>query len=147
MAIDIHHFKQLNDRWDHAAGDDALRQLAHPTRTLAEPLGGHVARMGGYEFLVLLPKRSELDARSFANQLRRALTKTPEGEPWTISIGLARPGWRNGLCTGTAASRRFALSGKASRTRPCGRIEVVASLHFTLWFKFLAEHAPALPVG
>lgn len=90
IAIDIDHFKQLNDRLGHAAGDDALIELARTARALAEPLGGDVARMGGDEFLILLPKRSEHDARSFANQLRRALTTVPESEPWTISVGLAR---------------------------------------------------------
>jgi hypothetical protein len=104
------------------------------------------ALMGVDKFLILLPKRSELDARSFANELGRALAKTHEGEPWTIRPGPS-PCWRNELCEGGAASRHFALSGKASRTRPRGRIEVVASWRLTPWFNFLAEHAPALPVG
>lgn len=90
VAIDIDHFKQINDRWGHAAGDDALVALARAARMLAEPLGGDVARMGGDEFLILLPNRSELDARSFANQLRKSLAKIPASEPWTISLGLAR---------------------------------------------------------
>jgi diguanylate cyclase (GGDEF)-like protein len=90
IAIDIDHFKQINDRWGHATGDDALVGLARTAKTLAEPLGGDVARMGGDEFLVLLPNRSELDARSFANHLRKALAKIAACEPWTISLGLAQ---------------------------------------------------------
>ncbi|BBD02855.1 diguanylate cyclase [Sphingobium sp. YG1] len=104
VAIDIDHFKQINDHWGHAAGDDALVALARAARTLAEPLGGDVARMGGDEFLILLPNRSELDARGFANQLRKALAKTPASEPWTISLGLAR--FNAGEADYAAAARR-----------------------------------------
>ncbi|MCP6231911.1 diguanylate cyclase, partial [Klebsiella pneumoniae] len=60
--------------------------------------------MGGDEFLILLPNRSELDARGFANQLRKALAKTPASEPWTISLGLAR--FNAGEADYAAAARR-----------------------------------------
>ena len=122
VAIDIDHFKQINDRWGHAAGDDALVALARAARTLAEPLGGDVARMGGDEFLILLPNRSELDARSFANQLRNALAKTSVSEPWTISLGLAR--FNAGETDYAAAARRADAS--LYRAKHQGRDRVAA---------------------
>ena len=65
-------------------------QPGDPARLAQALIDFAEALMGVDKFLILLPKRSELDARSFANGLRRALAKTHEGEPWTISLGLAR---------------------------------------------------------
>ena len=52
--LDIDHFKQINDRYGHLAGDGVLRQVAAVIResTRAEDL---VARFGGEEFVVALP--------------------------------------------------------------------------------------------
>ena len=52
--LDIDHFKQINDRYGHLAGDDVLRQVAAVIResTRTEDL---VARYGGEEFVVALP--------------------------------------------------------------------------------------------
>ena len=54
LMIDVDHFKSVNDRFGHLAGDEVLRQLAHCIS--AEVRGSDVsARYGGEEFVVLLP--------------------------------------------------------------------------------------------
>ncbi len=122
LAIDIDHFKRLNDCRGHASGDEALVDLARAALALAEPLNGEVARMGGDEFLILLPERSELDARGFANQLRKALVEKSAGEPWTISIGLSH--LRAGEKDYAAAARRADAS--LYRAKRQGRDQVAA---------------------
>ena len=54
LMLDIDHFKQINDRYGHVAGDDVLREVAAVIResTRAEDL---VARYGGEEFVIALP--------------------------------------------------------------------------------------------
>jgi diguanylate cyclase (GGDEF)-like protein len=89
IAIDIDHFKVLNDRQGHAAGDAALVQLANMAEKIAMPHHGRVTRLGGDEFAVFLPRASELEARKFAADLKNGLAREIVGQPWTISLGFA----------------------------------------------------------
>src|SRR5690242_541121 len=72
LAVDIDHFKHVNDEFGHAGGDEALRLVvALMQGTLAE--GQILSRIGGEEFAVLLPGADEDDARVIAERLRRHL--------------------------------------------------------------------------
>jgi diguanylate cyclase (GGDEF)-like protein len=91
VAIDIDHFKRVNDRHGHEAGDRALVWLAS---TLSEQTRGAdiTARTGGEEFLIVLPGADAESAYDFAERLRnviamRAIAETPT--PFTISAGVA----------------------------------------------------------
>ena len=55
MAIDIDHFKGINDQHGHAAGDQVLREVAKVLRATARK-EDNVCRIGGEEFLVALPR-------------------------------------------------------------------------------------------
>jgi len=72
--LDIDNFKELNDSFGHAVGDDALTHLAQVIRDTVRP-GDSVARFGGEEFLILLPD-SEIDtAISVMVRVQREMTK------------------------------------------------------------------------
>ncbi|MGE5452201.1 MAG: diguanylate cyclase [Acidobacteriota bacterium] len=94
LMIDIDHFKQVNDQYGHAAGDEALKLVA---QTLSSQLGrpGDLAvRYGGEEFLALLPQTNLEGARHIAETLRQsvaALTCLSGSTliPLTVSIGVA----------------------------------------------------------
>ncbi|NOY90545.1 MAG: sensor domain-containing diguanylate cyclase [Deltaproteobacteria bacterium] len=100
IAFDIDHFKQLNDREGHPVGDAALRELA---RVLSGELRkvDTLARVGGEEFLAVLPKTTSLEAACVAEKLRAAIAdalipggRGQEGGRLTISVGVTqrRPG-------------------------------------------------------
>jgi len=93
LMIDIDHFKAINDRHGHAAGDEVLRQLAAQCRsTLRET--DITARIGGEEFAVLMPQTGEDTAAEAAERLRHQLATHPALGPdgtaiaFTVSIGL-----------------------------------------------------------
>ncbi|MBN8511092.1 MAG: GGDEF domain-containing protein, partial [Burkholderiales bacterium] len=70
--VDVDHFKRINDRHGHAAGDEALRVFArHAAAALRET--DVLARWGGEEFLVLLPDTPPHEARQGFERLRRLL--------------------------------------------------------------------------
>ena len=73
--IDVDNFKQLNDRYGHLAGDDALRYLVDVIRSNIRP-ADVVARFGGEEFVLLMPETSEPEAVDTVRRLQRELTKT-----------------------------------------------------------------------
>lgn len=92
LMADIDHFKSINDTYGHAAGDEALRVVS---RTLAAALreGDSVGRLGGEEFLVLLPMLEGDGAQAAAERLRGQVEQvraTFEGHeiPLTVSIGV-----------------------------------------------------------
>ncbi|MDH3262383.1 MAG: diguanylate cyclase [Paracoccaceae bacterium] len=98
MVLDLDRFKRVNDGWGHGAGDavlvEAARRLAGALR--AEDL---VARLGGEEFLVVMPDTTEADAGRAAERLRRAIEAEafplPDGDralELTVSIGVALAG-------------------------------------------------------
>jgi diguanylate cyclase (GGDEF)-like protein len=72
VLLDIDHFKQINDRWGHDAGDEVLRSVAqalrHGIRDVDLP-----ARLGGEEFVVLLPETTFTAASEAAERLRSAI--------------------------------------------------------------------------
>ena len=95
MLVDIDHFKQINDRSGHDAGDKVLKRVA-ATCMETKRTTDIVARFGGDEFAILLPETSLQQARIFAERLRAALTENRISRPntddeaaITVSIGIA----------------------------------------------------------
>jgi diguanylate cyclase (GGDEF)-like protein len=72
LMLDVDHFKQFNDTFGHAVGDDVLRQVGDVfSRTVR---ANDVAyRYGGEEFCALLPDTTEADAMAIAERVRRAI--------------------------------------------------------------------------
>ncbi len=94
IALDIDHFKQINDRYGHAAGDHVLQVLAGHLRALADT-GVLVARIGGEEFSILVPDKPAEAAAALAERVRRRCDDETvvcsDGQPirFTISAGVA----------------------------------------------------------
>ena len=87
---DLDHFKSLNDRFGHAAGDRALEQLALILNTAKRRIDA-AARIGGEEFAVILPDSDHHAAYILAERMRREVRETFMYEPYelTISLGVA----------------------------------------------------------
>lgn len=93
IMVDIDHFKAINDRYGHDEGDKAL---VHIASLLKASLRKHdiVARFGGEEFLVILPRTIMKDAVVIAERIRRSVETTPlsagdEKIHLTVSLGIA----------------------------------------------------------
>jgi diguanylate cyclase (GGDEF)-like protein len=69
VLLDIDHFKQINDKYGHPAGDAALRRLAGVILSVTRTVD-FAARYGGEEFLIVLPDTSLRGAHAFAERLR-----------------------------------------------------------------------------
>ena len=67
--IDIDCFKNLNDRYGHLQGDQALIKIAHSIKSWCASKGGDCFRFGGDEFLVFMPKVSKDEAQQYAQKL------------------------------------------------------------------------------
>ncbi len=98
LLIDLDHFKSINDGHGHAVGDAVLVSCA---ATLRETLrrSDELARWGGEEFVVWLPRTGLDDAMCVADKLRRAISARPHagellpgGRRVTMSVGVAQ--WR-----------------------------------------------------
>jgi len=94
MMLDLDNFKRINDEQGHDAGDMVLQEFS---RRVQENVRGVdlVARMGGEEFLVVMPDASAMVAKHVSERLRRAVdseafvTKAGEALNITVSIGVA----------------------------------------------------------
>lgn len=97
LMVDIDYFKRVNDTHGHLSGDKVLKEMTGviAQRTRVQDLLG---RLGGEEFLVLLPNTSEEGARQLAENLRQGVAATAfqavSGAPIaiTVSIGLCAMG-------------------------------------------------------
>jgi diguanylate cyclase (GGDEF)-like protein len=93
MMIDMDHFKNLNDTYGHAIGDEALRRMAAIFRENLPP-AGVIGRYGGDEFIVLLPQTTleaacDLSER-LKGQIRGSRIDTDQGQVgFSASIGVA----------------------------------------------------------
>ena len=99
IAIDVDHFKSVNDAYGHLTGDEVLREMGALLRETAR-LGDVVARIGGEEFEILAPDTNSEGAQILADRLQHAFhTKefaSMAGQrKVTISIGIASELARN----------------------------------------------------
>ena len=91
--LDVDHFKQVNDKYGHQVGDEVLRTVVERLRAgLSE--NGEIGRVGGEEFLILLPESSVDEALKTFERLRSMVRRVPietkAGEiAVTVSIGIA----------------------------------------------------------
>ena len=91
VMADLDHFKEVNDRYGHAAGDEVLKQFVlllcgHSRQT------DLVARFGGEEFVMVLPATGLQSAVTCAERIRRQLESHPlteQGGRVTASFGVA----------------------------------------------------------
>ncbi len=95
MMFDVDHFKSVNDQLGHPAGDDVLRQLADRALRCVRSID-LVARLGGEEFVVVMPETNLSAAVTVAERMRHSVAAEPfliqalgEQRPITVSIGVA----------------------------------------------------------
>lgn len=122
ILADLDHFKAVNDRLGHLAGDTVLREVV--TR-----LSGRIretdmlARWGGEEFLILLPGTDEQGACQLAETLRRAVADAPFRDAGTITLSQGVAVYRPGESVSEWIARADAAlyAAKAGgRDRVCG---------------------------
>jgi two-component system, cell cycle response regulator len=82
LLFDIDHFKQVNDTYGHAAGDQVLRELASRAMNSVRSVD-LVARLGGEEFVVVMPETDSIVATAVAERLRLAVVR----EPFIVGAG------------------------------------------------------------
>ena len=104
IAIDLDHFKAINDRHGHDTGDRVLQRFSEAVRggLRSDQL---FARMGGEEFAVVMPGTDREAARHLAERLRNQMMRLefdpPEGRPFRVTISL-------GIAIGGVAGEPFA---------------------------------------
>ena len=94
LIIDVDHFKKINDQFGHPTGDEVLKAVSNAVRALVvEP--AFFGRLGGEEFLIVLPQMDLAGAREAAEQFRLAIMAIDTSR-WcsdsrriTVSIGCA----------------------------------------------------------
>ena len=125
VLIDADHFKRVNDRHGHAAGDAVLRHLAAGMSATFRAIDV-VARLGGEEFVALLPGLPLVQAEALAQQLCSSIAARPvevDGVPihYTISAGVAA--MEPGLDSVEALIRRADAAMYAAKARGRNRVE------------------------
>ncbi|MEU7903552.1 GGDEF domain-containing protein [Actinoplanes sp. NPDC049118] len=109
LVLDLNGFKKINDAWGHAAGDELLRRVAERLTAHLHPpdLAG---RLGGDEFLVLLPGTDTGDVDGVVDRLRETIVAPITLDCATVEVGVSvgaavrPPGARTSLAALTAAA-------------------------------------------
>jgi two-component system cell cycle response regulator len=81
VSLDIDHFKAINDRYGHQAGDQVLESFAKRLRQNIRPKD-IACRPGGEEFLVIMPETNGEQAQMGAERIRHAIAD----EPFTVGV-------------------------------------------------------------
>ena len=98
MILDIDFFKRVNDTYGHDAGDEVLKGFSQRVKSVVRG-GDLVCRMGGEEFVVVMPDTEEAVGRKVAERIRQAIERDTfqidaagRRIPVTVSIGLSSRG-------------------------------------------------------
>jgi diguanylate cyclase (GGDEF)-like protein len=74
LAVDIDHFKRVNDTWGHLAGDQVIRAVANALIDSVRPMD-LVARVGGEEFAIVLPNCPSAFGQTVAERVRQRVER------------------------------------------------------------------------
>jgi len=126
LAIDLDHFKNINDHHGHPVGDGVLRELADIMKHTARDTDA-VGRIGGDEFVILLPDTGWQGAMTFAERLRKNVDDHAFGSDQlpleiTISVGVATQKGSDDLDSSSlmeAADRSLYRAKSEGRNRIC----------------------------
>ena len=90
IAVDIDHFKAINDRFGHSTGDDVLVHTADLLRLTCRK-EDVISRFGGEEFVILLTETTLAGSAAIAERIRQVISATEFSEAGhlTVSIGVA----------------------------------------------------------
>jgi len=132
LMLDLDHFKAINDRFGHATGDRALKHVAALVREVLREVDS-LGRIGGEEFLALMPGATLAAAGPVAERMRERLATSPmmlHGEPVAMSVSIGMAQW---IAPGEDASQ---LAGRADAAlyaaKAQGRDRVVAAGDMTV---------------
>ena len=115
VFVDLDFFKIVNDTLGHDAGDDVLRAFARSLRTVARA-ADTVGRIGGEEFLLLLPTTDTHGALSLLERLRE-LWDTAKPHSVTFSAGVAAVGVAGSRAALSDADAALFAAKRAGRNR------------------------------
>jgi len=134
LMIDVDHFKRINDRYGHLAGDTVLQEVAHriDTEMRTSDTG---ARFGGDEFAIVLPQGGVVDAEKVAWRVLNAVRSQPivisaeASETITLSIGVAAAAPPQGVRDYKVLADRLIAEADAAlyRAKSAGRNRVESS--------------------
>jgi diguanylate cyclase (GGDEF)-like protein len=93
VSLDIDHFKVINDTWGHSGGDEVLKHIVTIAQQCLRP-GDLLARIGGEEFVLVLPDTTDTAAAVVAERIRATLAESPVGlkaglVSYTASFGVS----------------------------------------------------------
>jgi len=119
VVADVDALKAANDTYGHATGDRLLVAIAELLVSRAKPLdGAPVFRIGGDEFVILLPSAAPDTAYEFASSLREAFEQVPDLDgvvPVRASVGIGHASTGSGLGTAMASADHQLNDDKARR--------------------------------
>ena len=131
LLVDADCFKPLNDALGHLHGDECLRALAQLCASVADPAVDVVARYGGEEIALLLPRRDLRQARRLAERVRRGVEgaamphpASPVSPVVTVSVGAGAARPRTSLAAEhliAAADRALYAAKAGGRNRVAAR--------------------------
>ncbi len=141
VLCDVDSFKEVNDRYGHDRGDAVLRDVAYELRKRLRSFE-LAYRLGGEEFLIVLPGVGHTEGGEIAERLRAAIELAcPTGIPVTISLGLS-----TGIGAGVVYETLFKAADRALyEAKRAGRNRVVCAPAPPEDAAAVAEDSPQVP--